>query len=209
MGRPRAATVIWTLVGLVLVISQVLVAAGGPIDAYFPLTPGTVWTYRTNTSGEVIMRVGPAVRLGAVECRIIDTVVGGTTTQRECYRVTADGVYAHQRSYAAGSMQLEPPQRMLATPMAVGQVWQWIGRIGEQEVVFNYTWARRETTVVPAGQFTAMQLYFEGNIGPQVRIQSWRWFAPGVGMVKEDSTLVQGQQTVRVYAELVRMTGGR
>jgi hypothetical protein len=62
---------------------------------------------------------------------------------------------------------------------------------------------------MPAGQFTAMQLYFEGNIGPHARIQSWRWFAPGVGMVKEDSTLVEGQQTVRVYAELVRMTGGR
>ena len=54
-----------------------------------------------------------------------------------------------------------------------------------------------------------MQLYFEGNLGPQVRIQSWRWFAPGVGMVKEDTTLMQDGQTRRVYAELVQVIMGK
>jgi hypothetical protein len=180
-----------------------------PLASYFPMVAGTVWTFMTNTSGEILMRVGETVRVGSVDCRIIETVVAGNTTQRECYRVVPDGVYAHYRTYAAGSIQLEPPQRMLAAPVTVGKVWQWAGRVGEQDVIFHYTWARRETTTVPAGQFAAMQLYFEGNVGPQARIQSWRWFAPGVGMVKEDSTLVQGPQSIRIYAELVRMTRGR
>jgi hypothetical protein len=135
--------------------------------------------------------------------------VNGAVTQRECYRVTAEGVYAYQRSYASGTLTLEPPQRMLAAPVSVGKTWQWSGRVGEHEVVMDYAWARREAIKVPAGRFDAMQLYFEGNVGPQVRIQSWRWFAPGVGMVKEDSTLVQGPQSIRIYAELVRMTRGR
>ncbi|MBI3998579.1 MAG: hypothetical protein HY355_06055 [Armatimonadetes bacterium] len=184
-------------------------AADLSVAAYFPMTPGTVWTYRTNTSGEVQMRVGPWARVGGYDCRIIETIVSGSTTQRECYRVAADGVYAHQRTYADGNLLLEPPQRVLAAPVVVGQVWQWIGRAGDQQVTFQYTWARREMTAVPAGQYEAMQLYFEGNIGPQVRIQSWRWFARGVGMVKEDSMLAQGQQMIRVYAELVSVTTGR
>jgi hypothetical protein len=184
-------------------------AANATIAAYFPMAPGTVWTYRTNTSGEISMRVGPTARVGAHECRMIDTIVGGSTTQQECYRVAADGVYAHRRSYAQGSVILTPPQRMLATPIAVGQIWQWNGRIDDQPITMNFTWARRETTSVPAGTYDAMQLYFEGQLGPDVRIQSWRWFAPRVGMVKEDSIVAQGAQTLRIYAELVRMTTGR
>jgi hypothetical protein len=50
-----------------------------------------------------------------------------------------------------------------------------------------------------------MQLYFVGQLGDGVRIQSWRWFAPKIGMVKEDSVVTQGTQTIRIYAELVRV----
>jgi hypothetical protein len=54
-----------------------------------------------------------------------------------------------------------------------------------------------------------MQLYFEGNPAPHVRIQSWRWFAPGVGLVKEDTTLQQGGQSTRNYAELTQVIMGK
>ncbi len=205
----RIRPVFWTCVILVLAAGLPVAAAAPALAAYFPMTPGTVWTYMTNTNGEVRAQIGATMQLGNAECRIIEMIVNGAITQRECYRVTADGVYAYQRSYAAGTLVLEPPQRMLAAPVTVGKTWQWVGRVGEHDVVMDYTWARRETTAVPAGRFSTMQLYFEGNIAPQVRIQSWRWFAPGVGMVKEDSTLVQGPQSVRIYAELVRMTRGR
>lgn len=184
-------------------------AADSSIAAYFPLVPGTVWTFRTNTHGEIMMRVGSTARVGAHECRIIETVIAGSTTQRECYRVTADGVYAHQRSYPAATVDLTPPQRMLATPVAIGQVWRWNGRIDNQPITMNFTWARRETTAVPAGTYDAMQLYLEGQLGGGVRIQSWRWFVPHVGMVKEDSIVTQGSQTIRIYAELVRVTPGK
>ena len=177
-------------------------AASSPA-AYFPLGQGTVWTYRTNTHGDIVMKVGPAAKVGTYGCRIIETVVGGNTTQRECYGVEGDGVYAYERSYPAGTMRLDPPQRVLASPMAVGQAWEWTGRLGDQEVTLKYTWARREKVQVPAGSFDAMQLYFEGLIPPNVQVQTWRWFASGVGMVKEDSLVTQASQQMRVYAELV------
>lgn len=184
--------------------------AGAPaLAAYFPMVPGTVWTFRTNTHGEIVMRVGSTSRVGAHECRIIETVIAGNTTQRECYRVAADGVYAHQRSYPAATIDLTPPQRMLAAPIAVGQAWRWNGRIDSQPIAMHFTWARREKTTVPAGNYEAMQLYLEGHLGGGVRIQSWRWFASTVGMVKEDSIVTQSSQTIRIYAELVSVTPGK
>ncbi len=194
--------------GAVVAIVTVLAATAGTTAAsssaaYFPLGQGTIWTYRTNSHGDIIMKVGPLAKVGTYGCRIVETVVGGNTTQRECYGVEGDGVYAYERSYPAGTMRLEPPQRVLALPVAVGQAWEWTGRIGDQEVTLKYTWARREKIQVPAGSFDAMQLYFEGLVPPNIQVQTWRWFAAGVGMVKEDSLVSQANQRLRVYAELV------
>lgn len=184
--------------------------AAAPADAaaYFPMNPGTVWVYRT-TGKEITMRAAGSVRVGAVQCRMLETVIDGGVTQAECIRVAGDGVYVHLRSYAAGSVTLDPPQRLLAFPVVVGRKWQWSGRIGERSVVFDYTWARRETTVTPAGSFDAMQLYFAGAPDAQTHVQSWRWYARGVGMVKEDTVLTQGTQVARGYIELVRMVPGK
>ncbi|OFX29058.1 MAG: hypothetical protein A2Z07_07470 [Armatimonadetes bacterium RBG_16_67_12] len=196
--------------GVAVVMLPVVTGIAAPPEAaaYFPMSPGTVWVYRT-TGREITMRAAGSVRVGASQCRMIETVIDGTVTQSECIRVAGDGVYVHLRSYAAGSVALDPPQRLLAFPVVVGRKWQWTGRIGERSVVFDYAWARRETTVTPAGTFDAMQLYFAGAPDAQTHVQSWRWYARGVGMVKEDTVLAQGNQTVRVYAELVRMVPGK
>jgi hypothetical protein len=192
---------------VVAILSALAAAAGaapGPsAAAYFPLAEGTVWIYRTHAHGDVIMRVGPLARVGSRQCTIIETVVGGATTQRECYAIEGDGVYAYERSYPAGTLRLDPPQRVLAIPIAVGEAWEWTGRIGDQELTLKYTWARREQVKVPAGSYDAMQLYFEGLLPSNIHVQTWRWFAAGVGMVKEDSLIAQANQQTRVYAELL------
>ncbi len=209
--RMRAMWRFGAALGLMGLLAAATASSAAPpsLAAYFPLAPGTAWTYRTNTSGDIVMKVGAPARVGAYGCRIIETVVGGNTTQRECYGVEDDGVYAYERSYPAGTLRLDPPQRVLAVPVEVGQAWAWTGRIGDQDVTLKYTWARREKTQVPAGTYDAMQLYFEGIIPPNIQVQTWRWFAAGIGMVKEDSLVVQAGQRMRVYAELVSVKIGR
>jgi hypothetical protein len=203
----RAGTV---AIGTAAVMLLVPAGAAAPPDAaaYFPMLPGTVWVYRT-TGGEITMRAAGAVRVPAGQCRMLETVIDGRVTQAECVRVAGDGVYVHLRSHAGGSVALDPPQRLLAFPVTVGRKWQWAGRIGERSVVFDYSWARRETTVTPAGTFDAVQLYFVGVPDAQIQVQSWRWYAHGVGMVKEDTVVTQGSQTARAYLELVRMVPGK
>lgn len=185
------------------------VAAPSDAAAYFPLVPGTVWIYRSAASEEVVRRVDGTQVVAGAECRLVETVIAGVATEGECYRVEADGVYTVMRAHAGGRVVLDPPQRLLASPVAVGKVWRWSGRVEQRPILFEYTWARRETVRTAVGTFDAMQLYFSGAPGPQVRIRSWRWFVRGVGMVKEDTHLVQGARQVRVYLELVRMVGGR
>jgi hypothetical protein len=184
-------------------------AAPSDLPAFFPLTPGTVRVYRTNTGSEVARRVGGVQRLGGQECRVIETLLDGRVTQTECYRVTDDGVYVVQRSSPEGAVALVPPQRLLAAPVAVGRTWQWTGTIADRRVVFDYQWARRESTATPAGTFDAMQLYFQGQPGPGAVIQAWRWFARDVGLVKEDTLVTQGGQQQRGYLELVRIIRGQ
>jgi hypothetical protein len=184
-------------------------AAPSVLAAYFPLAPGTVWLYRSNVGAEVARRVGQVATVGGQACRYIETIVNGNISQAECYRVTNEGVYVVQRASPQGSVLLTPPQRLLAAPVAVGQKWEWSGTIGDRTLTFAYQWARQESTVTPAGTFSAMQLYFIGRPAPNAEIQSWRWFARGIGMIKEDTLFVQGGQQQRGYLELVRVTAGK
>jgi hypothetical protein len=73
----------------------------------------------------------------------------------------------------------------------------------------DFTWAREEPVTTPAGTFRAMLLYFATAPGSEMQLQTWRWFASGVGMVKEDTVIGQGGTTRRVYAELIKVVKGR
>ena len=184
-------------------------AAAPPPGAYFPLAPGWIWTFRTHGGPDVTMRVSGRHTVDGQVCGVIETVINGFVTQAECYRVTADGVYAYQRSYPAGTVVLTPPQPVMTAPVRAGRTWRWNGRLGDQEVTMDFTWAQEEPVTTPAGTFKAMQLYFATAPGSEMQLQTWRWFAAGVGMVKEDTVIGQGGTTRRVYAELNKVVKGK
>jgi hypothetical protein len=184
-------------------------AAPAAPGVYFPVAPGWVWTYRTHGGPDVIMRVSGRQTVEGHVCQIIETLVNGFVTQAECYRITADGVYAHQRSYPAGTVVLTPPQPVMTAPVEAGRVWRWNGRLANQDIAMDFTWAREERVTTPAGTFKTMQLYFATVSGSDMQLQTWRWFATGIGMVKEDTVIGQGGVTRRVYAELVKVVKGK
>jgi hypothetical protein len=183
--------------------------AQSDLAAYFPLVPGTQWVYRSGSGEQVVRRVGALTKAAGQECRMIETVADGAVAQAECFRVTAAGVYVMLRSSPAGSAALTPPQPLLSAPVAVGRRWQWTGVIGDRTLTFDYQWARRETVVTPGGTFDTMQLYVAGEPVVGAQLQSWRWFARGVGLVKEDTVISRGSQQQRGYLELMRLVRGR
>jgi hypothetical protein len=206
---PWVGATIGALVVLVLLFTSLGADAapgGANLSAYFPMTPGWIWVYNTNDMGRIAIRVGDKQRLGNQDCRIFETVVGQNVVQAECHSITSEGVYTHQRvSATQGGMVLTPPQRILAAPVAVGRAWQWQGKIGDQGVVFEYSWARRDLVKTGIGSFNAMQLFMTATPGPGVVLQSWRWFAPNIGMVKEDTVVTQGGSQQRHYVELFKL----
>ena len=193
---------------VLLVVPAPAVPAAPPAD-YFPLVPGTVWIYRTNIGQDLIMTVGGVGQVGGVDCRVLEGIVNGMLTQRECYRRDGGTVYAYVRAYPQGNVVLTPPQPMLVLPPKVGHGWVWEGKAGEAPARVALQWARAEQVTVPAGTYATVQLYLEGSVG-QERVQSWRWFAPGVGMVKEDSVAQASDgRAIRVYVELREFRPGR
>lgn len=185
-------------------------AQGGAAPDYFPLTSGAVWTYRTNVGPELVMRVRGTRQVGGISCRVIESLLNGMVTQRECYARQGDTVFAYLRGYATGDLPLIPPQPSLRFPPQVGLAWAWEGRAGQSAEMLTLTmqWARSDNVIVPAGSFQTMQLYIEGFAGTD-RVQSWRWFAPEVGLVKEDSIIESQSRNLRIVAELVKFQSGK
>ncbi|MGH2452286.1 MAG: hypothetical protein ACRDF5_00765 [bacterium] len=176
-------------------------ALGAAAPDYFPLVSGAEWVYRTSVGQDLVMRVNGGGQVNGVTCQILESMVNGMVTQRECFRREGGTVYAYVRVYPAGNVLLVPPQPMLVLPPRLGQAWRWDGRAGETVARVTMQWARMEQISVPAGTFAAAQLYLEGTVGGE-RVQSWRWFAPGVGLVKEDSIASTDGGSVRIVAEL-------
>lgn len=176
-------------------------ARGAAVPDYFPLVHGTEWVYRTSVGQDLVMRVNGTGQVSGVDCQILESLVNGMVTQRECFRREGSTVYVYVRVYPGGNVVLVPPQPMLVLPPKLGQGWSWDGKAGETPARVALQWARMEQVTVPAGTFAAAQLYLEGTVGGE-RVQSWRWFAPGVGMVKEDSIASSDGGSVRIVAEL-------
>src|SRR3990172_6596837 len=102
-----------------LVVPAPAVRAAPPAD-YFPLVPGTVWIYRTNIGQDLIMTVGGVGQVGGVDCRVLEGIINGMLTQRECYRRDGGTVYAYVRAYPQGNVVLTPSQPMRLPPRGGG-----------------------------------------------------------------------------------------
>lgn len=174
----------------------------GAAPDYFPLTAGTEWVYRTSVGQDLVVRASGASQVGGIACLMLESMVNGAVTQRECYRREGGTLYVHVRIYPGGDIMLTPPQPMLVLPPTMGRGWSWNGKAGLTPARVTMQWAKMEQVTTAAGTFAAAQLYLEGIVGEE-RVQSWRWFAPGVGMVREDSIASSAGGSVRIVADLL------
>ncbi|HEV8339000.1 MAG TPA: hypothetical protein VGR25_05005 [bacterium] len=190
---------------LFLAVALVALSMAGPARGaspdYFPLTSGTEWVYRTSVGQDLIVRASGTTQVGGIACQILESMINGVVTQRECYRREGGTLYVHVRIYPGGDIMLSPPQPMLVLPPTLGRGWSWNGKAGATPARVAMQWAKMEQVTTAAGTFAAAQLYLEGVVGEE-RVQSWRWFAPGVGMVREDSIATSDGGSVRIVAEL-------
>jgi hypothetical protein len=178
----------------------------------YPLEAGTTWTYHLRKEvGPLARFAGEDARIaknGAVETTLICHVAGteqinGKTYTRvealragklanvDWYALTPSGLM-HPKSvdYTSDShSDFDPPEILLKPTTAPGESWTWQDRQGATS---KKTASAPEQITVPAGSYRATPVHTQMSIPTKVApmdVTITQWFAPGVGVVKQDSRL--------------------
>ncbi len=163
-------------------IAMLLVLGAAEMQAdYFPLDPGTLWTYRTSSGRDYVKRV-----LGRDDTGVI---VQHGDTEKHWLSVAADGVRVHRSKGVA----FDVPLLIFRFPLKAGDAWTGQARAGADPVAYSFQTAGEEDVEVPAGKFRAVRV--DWSMGAT---SGTTWLARGVGSVKESWAGGAGLDLVRV-----------
>ena len=127
----------------------------------------------------------------------------GTITNTDLLSVDDRGIICWARINLDGEVvKFNPPQTMIAAPLKKGAAWDFNGQAGDLKVQQHYDVLGEEKIDVPAGKFQAFRIHGEQTIPNRMTID--RWFAPGVGIVKDVTTMqdAKGDLLQRISLEL-------
>jgi hypothetical protein len=208
--------------------------AAAAVQADFPLTLNTRWTYHLH------QKMGPGVHFGeemaklakgdSLDVAVITEVVGSDVINGENYvrlesrlngapygtewhRQTASGLLLGKRFSAEEGQEIlmVPPQKLLSSTLKAGESWDWKGQLGAP-VVIHIRVVGPADVKVPAGTFHTTRLNYDFTIESEGRVfmaRQARWFAPGVGFVKNDvETLMGGHLLTHIVLTLEKYEPG-
>ena len=131
---------------------------------------------------------------------------GGTITNTDLLTVDEHGITCWARVNLDGELvKFSPPQPMITAPLKKGAAWNFDGHAGELKVQQHYDVVGEEKVDVPAGKFQAFKIHGDQTMPNRMTID--RWFAPGVGIVKDVTTMqdAKGDLLQRISLELADM----
>ena len=190
-----------------------------------PTAPGTSWRYNmTEEIGKGLdvqdLKADPD---GKIRLRVLYRLDGtedvdgkellkfemhraGTVTNTDLLTVDEHGITCWARVNLDGELvKFSPPQTMIAAPLKKGAAWNFNGQAGELKVQQHYDVVGEEKVDVPAGKFQAFRIHGEQTIPNRMVID--RWFATGVGIVKDITTMqdTKGDLLQRISLELIEV----
>ena len=127
----------------------------------------------------------------------------GAVTNTDLLSVDDHGITCWARINLDGELvKFNPPQTMIAVPLKEGAAWDFNGQAGELKVQQHYAVVGEDKAEVPAGRFQAYRIHGEQTTPNRMTID--RWFAPGVGIVKDVTTTedAKGDLLQRISLEL-------
>jgi len=127
----------------------------------------------------------------------------GVVTNTDLQTVDEKGITCWARINLDGELvKFDPPQRMIALPLKKDASWDFNGQAGEVSVSQHYQVIGEEDIGVPAGKFHAFRIYGEQTSPSRMTID--RWFAMGVGIVKDVTAMraANGDLLQRISLEL-------
>ncbi|HLT58001.1 MAG TPA: hypothetical protein VKZ69_04430 [Limnochordales bacterium] len=190
----RCPALVVAVVGAVL--AGAAVASAQAATQFFPLADGNWWQY---TGSGLDLRLAVAEAAGGQF--VVSTEINDFVVQREYYAVIGDDVVALRREFPQGSFALEPPQLFLKTPFSAGQQWTWAGRVAGQTARLTFSVLEADTVQTPAGTFVALPVAVRGTVDGE-ELYTMRWFAAGIGMVREQAQVMQQGQAYLIDLRL-------
>ena len=188
-----------------------------------PTVPGTSWRYNMteevgrgfNVSGvkadadgkihlPVLYRLEGTENVDGKDLLKFEMHRAGIITNTDLLSVDDHGIFCWARINLDGELvKFNPPQTMIAAPLKKGAVWDFNGQAGDLKVQQHYDVVGEENIGVPAGKFQAFRIHGEQTSPNRMTID--RWFAPGVGIVKDITTTqdAKGDLLQRISLELV------
>jgi hypothetical protein len=192
---------------------------GAPV---IPIAPGTSWRYnmteeigkgldlsnvKADPDGKirlpVLYRLEGTEDVDGKELLKFEMHRAGTITNTDLLIVDEHGIICWARVNLDGELiKFVPPQTIIAAPLKKSASWNFDGRAGELKVQQHYDVLGEEKIDVPAGKFQAFRIHGEQTTPNRMVID--RWFAPGVGIVKDVTTMqdAKGDLLQRISLEL-------
>jgi hypothetical protein len=187
-----------------------------------PTEQGTAWPYqttletgdgvsfshlKTDESGKVqllsIYRIGGTKNIDGQDVLKFEMHRAGAVANTDLLIVDENGITCPARIGEDGKLaKLDPPQKVLVAPVTTGTKWNYDGKVGDLQVHQIYEIVAQENIAVVAGKFRAFRIHGEQTTPIPITLD--RWFVPGVGFVKDVTTMraPDGSLLQRVSLEL-------
>ena len=195
-------------------------AAAAPL---IPTADGTSWQYnmteevgkgfsitgaKPDADGKirlpVLYRINGTQNVEGKDLLRIEMHRAGVIPNTDLLTVDEHGIMCWARINLDGELvKLNPPQTMIASPLQKGASWDFNGQAGEVSVRQHYEVIGEGDIGVPAGKFHAFRINGEQTSPSRMTID--RWFAIGVGIVKDVTAMrsANGDLLQRISLELV------
>ncbi|MBI2823061.1 MAG: DUF3108 domain-containing protein [Planctomycetia bacterium] len=182
-------------VSLLLVVASFVVHTSFAADQdkqpdYYPLAAGTKWTFHGEAGGQKIEVTNQVAKIETIDNQPlvrVETLVGGKIVANEHLKGTDAGVFRHR--FNGGEMV--PPVCVIKYPVVEGDSWKSNVKIGPESVDMTSRVEKEEEIEVPAGKYKAVKVRVDANTKGQ-KITNTYWFAPGVGIVKQEAAVNGG-----------------
>lgn len=150
----------------------------------YSIEPGETQEFFVYRDAEVSLKEGVAV----VTSKLVNAPFG--LDQGEVYEIRKDGVWA----VSVGASTFDPPFRALPVEVTEGATWSYETSAGTMRMKAKVVNVRKETVVVPLGEFEAWRVETQGTLeapGITGSLQEVSYYVEGIGTVKSDMTSVR------------------
>lgn len=197
-------------------VAFVMLLAGWTVVAkaaanYLPLEIGNRWNYSL-VAGTAKMtaefKVSEKTVVDGVDVMVFDGYINGMNQQKEYYQIKPEGVFTIRRKMGVYNFRFTPQQIFLKYPVTIGDSWEqeFLTSDEEKKISLNSkmkcTYFAFEKLSVPAGVFNVVKLQIDLETSDGSKVEGFRYFADGIGIIKEDMTISAKGKSVSVVSVL-------